>query len=146
MRSEYNPIDVKAILTEFFVPDAHRDLIISTVHDLSLIDQIIALYLHGSYARKESKPYSDIDIAAITAMPDPPRDLREIIGSYSSEKIDVQVFSDLPLPALMEVLNQGIPLFIRSRETLWNVTRSVSLSYMDLEPMRNRWKKRILEV
>ncbi|HPP78949.1 nucleotidyltransferase domain-containing protein, partial [Methanospirillum sp.] len=103
-------------------------------------------YLYGSYARMEPKPYSDIDIAVITQMTDPLRDLKEIIGSYSSKKLDVQVFSDLPLPARMQVLAQGVPLYIRNEDSLWSVIKSVSLSYMDLEPMRNRCKERLLGV
>jgi hypothetical protein len=58
--------------------------------------------------------------------------------------MDVQVFSDLPLTARMQVLTQGVSLYVRNEDSLWHVIKSVSLTYMDLEPMRNRWKKRIL--
>jgi len=137
---------IRKIFTDYKIsPDEQND-IIGLIHDLSENCQILAIYLYGSYARNEPKPYSDIDIAVITQMTDPPRDLKEIIGSYSSKKLDVQVFSDLPLSARMQVLDQGIPLYIRNEDSLWSVIKSVSLSYMDLEPMRMRWRKRILGV
>jgi hypothetical protein len=60
------------------------------------------------------------------------------------EKIDVQVFSDLPLSARMEVLTQGKTLYVQNDVTLRDIIKSVVISYMDLEPMRNRFKRRIL--
>jgi len=139
-------VQIQKILADYKIPPEEQNIIIGLIHDLSDNYQILAMYLYGSYARNEPKPYSDIDIAVITRMIDPPRDLKEFIGSYSSNKIDVQVFSDLPLSARMQVLAQGIPLYVRDEDSLWSVIKSVSLSYMDLEPMRYRWRKRILGV
>jgi predicted nucleotidyltransferase len=137
---------IQKILDEYRIPPDEKNGIIGLIHDLSENDQVVAIYLYGSYARKEPKPYSDVDIAVITQMMDPPRYLKEIIGSYSSEKIDVQVFSDLPLSAQMQVLVQGISLFVRNKDSLWRIIKSVSLTWMDLEPMRYRWRKRIIGV
>ena len=146
MPIERPDIDIEKTLLTYHLIQSDRDTITNIVHELCQAVQVVAVYLYGSYARNEPKPYSDIDIAVITCMADPPRDLREFIGSYSSKKLDVQVFSDLPLSARMQVLTQGIPLFVRNDDSLWQIIKSVSLSYMDLEPMRHRWKKRILGV
>jgi len=139
-------IQIREIFADYGIPPDEQNDIISLMCDLSKNNQILAIYLYGSYARNEPKPYSDIDIAVIARMTDPPRDLKEIIGSYSSKKLDVQVFSDLPLPARMQVLAQGVPLYIRNADSLWSVIKSVSLSFMDLEPMRNRCRERLLGV
>ncbi len=139
-------VHIQKICAASKIPPEEQKDIIGLIHDLSEKSHILAIYLYGSYARNEPKPYSDIDIAVITQMACPPRDLKEIIGSYSSKKLDVQVFSDLPLSARMQILSQGIPLYIRNEDSLWLVIKSVNLSYMDLEPMRDRWRKRILGV
>jgi len=144
MTFQSDSVQIQKILTDYLIPSDKTNDIIGLVQDLSENCLILAMYLYGSYARNEPKPYSDIDIAVITRMTDPPRDLKEIIGSYSSKKLDVQVFADLPLSAQMQVLAQGIPLYIRNEDSLWSVIKSVSLSYMDLEPMRNRCRERLL--
>lgn len=146
MNFQSDRVQIQKILANYKIPPEEQNDIISLMYDLSKNYQVLAIYLYGSYARMEPKPYSDIDIAVITQMTDPLRDLKEIIGSYSSKKLDVQVFSDLPLPARMQVLAQGVPLYIRNEDSLWSVIKSVSLSYMDLEPMRNRCKERLLGV
>ncbi len=146
MTFQSDRVQIQKILANYKIPPEEQNDIISLMYDLSKNYQVLAIYLYGSYARMEPKPYSDIDIAVITQMTDPLRDLKEIIGSYSSKKLDVQVFSDLPLPARMQVLAQGVPLYIRNEDSLWSVIKSVSLSYMDLEPMRNRCKERLLGV
>lgn len=144
MTFQSDSVQIQKILTDYLIPPDKTNDIIGLVQDLSENCLILAMYLYGSYARNEPKPYSDIDIAVITRMTVPPRDLKEIIGSYSSKKLDVQVFADLPLSAQMQVLAQGIPLYIRNEDSLWSVIKSVSLSYMDLEPMRNRCRERLL--
>jgi len=146
MTFQSDRVQIRKIFADYKIPPDEQNDIINLLHDLSKNCQILAIYLFGSYARNEPKPYSDIDIAVITRMTDPPRDLKEIIGSYSSKKLDVQVFADLPLSAQMQVLAQGVPLYIRNEDSLWPVIKSVSLSFMDLEPMRNRCRERLLGV
>lgn len=146
MALDETDLHVHNVLTSFNLNSTESETVVQIIHDLCQNIQVIALYLYGSCARKEQKPYSDIDIAVITSTPYPERCIRECIGSYSSKKIDVQVFSDLPLPARMQVLEEGIPLYVRNRESLRNIIKSVSFSYMDLEPMRNRLKHRILGI
>jgi predicted nucleotidyltransferase len=127
-----------------YIPDTEQQIIQSLLGELSTLPAIEGVYLYGSYARSEQKPYSDVDIAVITRSSTPSRSIREKIGSYASKKLDVQVFSDLPLPAQMQVFSQGIPLFIRDSEFMRELIHLISLTYMDLEPMRERWKKRML--
>ena len=126
------------------IPDTEFQVIQQLISDLCDDPSIEAIYLYGSYARSEQKPYSDIDIAVMTGSSSPSRTKKELIGSYSSKKCDIQVFSDLPLPAQMQVLSQGVPLMVKHPEYMRRLIRSVSLTYMDHEPMRNRLKRRIL--
>ena len=126
------------------IPICEQTVIDSLLSDLTKNQDIEAIYLYGSYVRSEQKPYSDIDIAVVTRSSHPSRPLREHIGSYGSKILDIQVFSDLPLPAQMQVITQGVPLYIGNPEFVRELIRSITLTYMDLEPMRNRWRRRLL--
>lgn len=121
-----------------------KELICSIIREFWENPLVLSVYLYGSYARSIQKPYSDIDIAVITSSSKSSRKEKEYIGSFSSKKIDLQVFSDLPLPAKFQVFSYGIPLFVRDADSHRDLVRSVILTYMDCEPMRNRWKVRIL--
>jgi uncharacterized protein len=71
-----------------FVQDKEQAAIIHSIVAQLLKDcNVVAIYLYGSHARSEQKPYSDIDIAVITSTPNPERSFREWIGSYSSKKL-----------------------------------------------------------
>ena len=116
------------------------------VADMKNFPAVEAVYLYGSFARSEQKPYSDVDIAVITVSSSPTRKDRERIGSYSSKRCDVQVFSDLPLPARMQVLSQGIPLLVKNPVCIRDLVRAISLTYMDYAPIRDRLKTRHLGI
>lgn len=85
MTFQSDQVQLRKIFADFKIPPDEQGDIIGLMNDLSKNFQILAVYLYRSYARFEPKPYSDIDIAVITRMTDPPRDLKEIIGSYSSK-------------------------------------------------------------
>lgn len=114
--------------------------------DMKDFPAVEAVYLYGSFARSEQKPYSDVDLAVIPGSSSPTRKVRERIGSYASKRCDVQVFSDLPLPAQMQVLSQGIPLLIKNTSFMRDLVRSISLTYMDYAPTRERFKRRQLGI
>lgn len=76
-----------------YIHDNEQNRIIhSTIDQLKVNPNIVAIYLYGSYTRSEQKPYSDIDIAVITSTLNPVRKDREWIGSYSSKKLDIPGF------------------------------------------------------
>jgi len=120
-----------------------REMVCSVTEDLKQYGYVLAVMLYGSYASGRAKCYSDIDIAVITWNIST-RMQREEIGSYASNVVDIQLFSDLPLPAQFSLLNVHIPLFIRDTNQLRTLSKQVILSYLDLEPMRTRWKKRLI--
>jgi predicted nucleotidyltransferase len=130
-------------LSNLGVPDIECQVIGELISDMGDDDAVEAVYLYGSYARSEQKPYSDIDIAVITASSSPTRKEREYIGSYSSKRCDIQVFSDLPLPAQIRVFSEGIPLLIKNPVFLRDLVRTITLTYMDYEPVRDRFKRRM---
>jgi len=89
---------IRSIFADHNISVPYQDDILQLIRDLSGNDQVLAIYLYGSYARNEPKPYSDIDIAVITCNANPKRDLKELIGSYSSKKWMSRFFQICPSP------------------------------------------------
>ncbi|MEO0224181.1 MAG: nucleotidyltransferase domain-containing protein [candidate division WOR-3 bacterium] len=77
---------------------------------------VVAIYLFGSYAKKESNPLSDIDICVILKNPNE-KDEYEI-GSMYSQKLDLVLFHRLPLHIQFEVFKFGKELYVKDEEIL----------------------------
>jgi hypothetical protein len=89
-----------------------------TIHFASL-EEMVAVYLFGSYARGEADHLSDLDIALLL-QPDLPREamwrlgLRldvEVCDLLGIEDVDVIVLNTAPLEAQFEVIRTGILLY-----------------------------------
>ena len=74
---------------------------------------MVAIILFGSYAKRQIKPLSDIDIAVIIKGAD--KKIETEVASYSSKDFDVVPFHRLPLYIQFEVLKHGKLLFLRDK-------------------------------
>ncbi len=116
----------------------------SVVDEIKNIKGVEGIYLFGSYARKKTKPFSDIDICVITDK-DIQKKRREEILSCSSRKIDISIFSDLPLNIRFRIFKEGKVLYQKD-ELFLHRTRSNTLkSYLDFKPIIDRHYDRILD-
>ncbi len=114
------------------------------VDEIKNIKGVEGIYLFGSYARKKTKPFSDIDICVITDK-DIQKKRREEILSCSSRKIDISIFSDLPLNVRFRMFKEGKILYQKD-ELFLHRTRSNTLkSYLDFKPIIDRHYDRILD-
>jgi len=114
-----------------------------TVNELKKINKIVAIILFGSYAKKKSKPLSDIDIAVITKNPD--KNIEAEVASFSSKILDVINFHRLPLYIQFEVLKYGKVLFVKDKEYFLNVKRKVLREYLEMSDFYERMSRRILK-
>ncbi len=114
------------------------------VDEIKNIKGVEGIYLFGSYARKKTKPFSDIDICVIMDK-DIQKKRREEILSCSSRKIDISIFSDLPLNVRFRIFKEGKVLYQKD-ELFLHRTRSNTLkSYLDFKPIIDRHYNRILD-
>ncbi|MDI6840748.1 MAG: nucleotidyltransferase domain-containing protein [bacterium] len=65
------------------------------VNGIKKYKEVEAIIVFGSYAKGNTKPISDIDIAAIVRNPNP--NIEAEIGSFCSKNIDVVLYHRLPL-------------------------------------------------
>ena len=91
--------------------------------------KVVAIYLFGSYAKKEEKGISDIDIAVI--LKNPCKDDEAEIGSFYGKNIDVVLFHRLPLHIKFEVFKYGKELFVKDEEYLFEVKLNVLREYLE---------------
>jgi predicted nucleotidyltransferase len=90
-----------------------NDAIERVIVDLKRFDKVMAIILFGSYAKGNSKPCSDIDLAVITR--DPDIEIEAEGSSASSKVLDVVNFHRFPLYIQYEVFKHGKELFVRDQ-------------------------------
>lgn len=107
------------------------------VEELQAKDAVLGLILFGSVARGSARPFSDVDLCIVTEKKIPDAVRMELL-SYGSEKIDVSIFADLPLPIRFRVVKEGKILFFKDRLTLHRIQTATVREYLDYEPFLKR--------
>ncbi|MDI6737449.1 MAG: nucleotidyltransferase domain-containing protein [Nanoarchaeota archaeon] len=112
------------------------------VKEISKHKEVKAVYLFGSYARGEHTSLSDIDICVITGY-NLKKAVKEDILSNGSEKIDISIFSDLPITIKYKVFKEGIKLMDRDKNFLHDRIMSTLWEYFDFQPALRRFAKAV---
>ena len=92
--------------------------------------EVLAVILFGSRVRGDAGPASDIDVALVLT-PDLSRDdaVRKR-GEYLSESgVDLSVFQQLPLHIRSRVLKEGVVLFTRDEDALYDLAARTARAY-----------------
>jgi predicted nucleotidyltransferase len=87
-----------------------------------------AIILFGSFAKGKATPISDIDVCVIDNQKFPKK-VRRKAYAYSSEKVNISLFSELPLYIKHEVL-KGKPMFIRHKNFFRKIKEITTLEYL----------------
>ena len=97
--------------------------------------QVLAVFLYGSCARKESTGKSDIDVCLVLN----PRDYthkklsRKKLEYLKLFDLDVQVFQQLPLYIRIRIIKEGKVLFCRNEDNLYNIVFDAIREFGDFE-------------
>jgi hypothetical protein len=117
------------------IPDMQH--ITPLIRELSLKEEVIALLLFGSVARGQARSISDIDLCIVT-----PRDLsqpdRWDLLSYGAEKIDVNLFWDLPITIRFRVIREGRVMFLKRPLQFHRIKAETVREYLDMAPLIRR--------
>jgi predicted nucleotidyltransferase len=115
------------------------------IDELKNNKKVGAIYLFGSYARGNIKPFSDIDICVVTER-NISKEVKEEILSNSSKKIDLSLFWDLPLGIRFRVIKEGKLLYKRDALKLQRVKVDTLKAYLDFQPIIKAYCYRILGI
>lgn len=99
------------------------------VGELKNFDFVKAVYVFGSYAADKQTPVSDIDICVIDD-PGFSRDERRKVYRFATDKLDVSLFSDLPLYMQYEVF-KGRSLYMRDEKYVRELREKTTFEYLD---------------
>lgn len=105
--------------------------------------EIEAIYLFGSYAKDNAKPFSDIDICIITKRSISKKTKEELL-SNSSEKIDLSLFWELPLVIRFRIVKEGKLLYKKDDLKLHRIKVDTFRSYLDFQPLIKNYCSRII--
>jgi len=86
---------------------------------------VLGVIVFGSYAKKKSKPFSDIDVCIVLQ----PKQFKNIFMSNKkleylglvSDKYDIQIFQQLPIFIRMRILKDGKFLLNKDYNTMFKV-------------------------
>jgi predicted nucleotidyltransferase len=111
------------------------DLIAATgigpiIGDLRARKEVLAIIIFGSVARGQARPFSDIDICVVTRS-QLPEQARLDLQSFGSRKIEVNIFSELPLPVRFRVVREGRLVWCEDRLALHRVIAETARQYLD---------------
>ena len=113
------------------------------VSRLKKIPEVKAIYLFGSYATGKQKPISDIDICVI-AEKDIQRAKKLEILSYAGRKIEISLYSDIPISIKAKIFKEGISLFSRNKRFLADEKLSAMKEYLDFKPTLDRFARKYI--
>jgi predicted nucleotidyltransferase len=105
---------------------------------------VIAIFLYGSVARGEEKPFSDIDLCVITSR-GISRARKERILVNASPTLDLTLFWDLPLPIRFRVLKEGELLWGEEDLELHRIRRATLRGYREIGRIIRRHERRMLD-
>ena len=105
------------------------------VSSLKIFKEVKVIYLFGSKARGEAGVLSDTDICIIA--PIISEKLKTEILGFSSRKVDIVLFEDLPLNIKMRVLQEGKVLFVSDQRYMDDLAWRTTKEYIDFGSRRN---------
>ncbi|MBI2151802.1 nucleotidyltransferase domain-containing protein, partial [Candidatus Woesearchaeota archaeon] len=86
----------------------------SLIDKLTLYPEVRMIYLFGSQATGNARPYSDVDICIKLESKISIKKKADIL-SHSSEKVQLSLFDSLPLYIQYRVFKEGKVLFVRNK-------------------------------
>lgn len=92
----------------------------------------IGIILFGSQTRKAT-PISDVDICVLDEI-NFPRSERLKVYELSTDKVDISLFSELPLYIKFEVL-KGKTLWLRDQKYFKELKERIVLDYLEMKPL-----------
>lgn len=111
---------------------------IDTILESAKTDKnIIAVFLFGSYARKEYT-YRDADVAILVDKnADHQKSLLKydnVVGNFENRIIDISIMNDMPLDIQSRILNEAVVLYVSEKAKLYDYSIIILEKWSDFKP------------
>ncbi len=108
-------------------------------------ETVLAIILFGSRARGDSTAKSDIDLCLVLA---PDKDsteerLRIRLTYLPDEQLDLRIFQQLPLYIRRRVVKEGVVLYCRNLDRLYELTHRTAKAFERFRPHYERYLREI---
>jgi predicted nucleotidyltransferase len=135
------------------LPDDVLEKIPQLVEEIQKVDEILAFYLHGSFATGNVMPLSDIDFAVLFKLNETSKMFvekeiaaRKIIEEHlKTEEYDLINMNNCPARFAHNVLRTGKLLWCSNKNELANFIESNNRIYLDFKYFRNQYDKTFLK-
>lgn len=106
------------------------------------IPDILAVYLHGSYAYGDATPLSDVDLAVLLERPTDSGlenlefelDMEVLLSSkIPSLRFDVRTINNAPIIVLGKIITQGKLIYARDHEKISDFGEKIIAPYLDFK-------------
>ncbi len=102
---------------------------------------VVAVVLFGSYAKSKETPISDIDLCIIDNVIS--KKDKNNLYAKSTDKVQVSIFSDLPVAVKFRVLKEGKDLFVADEEKLDAIRADTLMDFMDFRHALDYYYKKV---
>jgi hypothetical protein len=114
----------------------HQKVVEKIVERLKSLPFVNAIVLFGSHSLGKASQLSDIDICVVDGTEY--TKAADEVFRYSTDEIEISLFSKLPLYIRYEVL-KGHPVWIRDKEYFYALKEKTVLEYLDTQHIWNHF-------
>ena len=108
--------------------------------EISKVKNVKAVFLFGSYATGKQNAKSDIDLCVLGKLNE--KQKNEVLR-YSSEKIDISIFDELPIWIKTRVFRDGKPIVNKNEKEVLEIAFRTMHEWEDFRPLiQNRAYRR----
>jgi uncharacterized protein len=119
------------------VTGKYRQILEEMLARVRLDEDVLAVFLFGSVARKEQTPLSDMDMCLVLmpqSTPFEPLALsRKRLDYLNQPFLDIQIFQQLPLYVRRRILKEGQTLFVRNETLLYELAFRTAQAFEDFK-------------
>lgn len=113
------------------------------IKEISKLKFVSAVFIFGSQVTGRARQDSDIDVAVLTKNASRKQELQA--QGFSNDKIDISVFSRLPLVIQFRVLKEGKLVFCRDEKFLHDTKYETFRKYLDYSYFINNFFRRVIK-
>ncbi len=105
---------------------------------------VVAVVLFGSYAKNRETPISDIDLCVIDSVIS--KKDKDNLYAKSTDKVQVSIFSDLPVAVKFRALKEGKVLFVADKKKLDSIKADTLMEFMDFRHILDYYYKKVYNI
>ncbi len=101
------------------------------LNKISKIDDVLAIFIFGSYITKKNNKLSDLDVSVLIK-DNSNKNIQEEILSYSNKDLDINIFNNLPIYLKYKIITEGKVFYQKIDVRM--IKKNVMIEWLDFKP------------